>query len=451
MAQLSEKKVLLIDDDDELLQLLSMRLTSSGFDVETAESGYMALTRITTFRPHLIVTDLRMDGMDGLALFDEVHNKYPTLPVIIITAHATIDDAIAATKRGVYGYLTKPIDSKALIGQIDQALRLGHEAAINPANFDGWRSQIITQSPVIEALLNQARQVADLNASVLIQGNSGTGKELFARAIHDVSQRQDKPFVAVNCNAIPEQLFESELFGHKKGSFTGAISDHIGLFRSADKGTLFLDEIGDMPKPFQVKLLRAIQEMRIRAVGASEDIPVDVRIISATHIDLDKAMTVGEFREDLYYRLNVVSLTIPCLSERREDIPLLVHHFLNRLTDRYDRNVKGFSPEAMECLIHYEWPGNVRQLHNVVEHAVALSTTPLVPVTLVKKALRGEPRAFPSLRDAKNEFERDYIIRLLQITQGNVSQAAKMAKRNRTEFYRLLNRHYIDPGNFKVQ
>lgn len=439
-----------MDDDDGLLRLLSMRLASSGIDVETVDSGNAALSRITVFKPHVVVTDLRMDGMDGLALFDELHNRYPTLPVIIMTAHATIDDAVVATKRGVFSFLTKPIDSKQLVQQIGEALQLGGDAPAVSEKLEEWRSKILTRSPIMEALLNQAQQVAQIDASVLIQGSSGTGKELLALAIHDASQRSSKPLVAVNCSAIPEQLFESELFGHKKGSFTGAISDHEGLFRAANGGTLFLDEIGDMPKAFQVKLLRAVQEMKIRAVGATVDVPIDVRIISATHIDLEQAMTEGHFREDLYYRLNVVALNIPSLADRPEDIPLLAHHFLKQLASHYQKKVKGFSPEAMEHLVHYEWPGNVRQLHNVVEQSIALATTPLVSFTLVQKALRDEPKSFPSLRDARNEFERDYLIRLLQISQGNVSQAAKMAQRNRTEFYRLLNRHQINPASFKA-
>jgi two-component system, NtrC family, response regulator GlrR len=284
----------------------------------------------------------------------------------------------------------------------------------------------------------------------LLQGESGTGKELLARAIHDAGNRCDKSFVGVNCNAIPEALFESEFFGHRKGAFTGATRDHPGLFCTAHTGTLFLDEIGDMPQVFQVKLLRALQERKVRPVGASEDIEVDVRVIAATHTDLYEAMEEGDFRKDLFYRLNVVTLNIPALAQRREDIPILASHFLKRLETQYGSRVKGFSPEALEMLMNYEWPGNVRQLHNVVEQSVALSTTPLVPVTLIQNALREEGRMMPSLREAREEFERDYLIRVLKMTQGNVSQAAKMAKRNRTEFYRLLNRHRLDSSLFKL-
>lgn len=444
----SRKRVLLVDDDPHLLRLLSIRLAAGGFSVETVDSGEKALSRLPLYRPHAVVTDLRMDGMDGLALFDVLHQQYPTLPVIIMTAHGTINDAVSATKSGVFGFLTKPVDSKEFLKQISDAMKIYGEMG-ETMPIDSWRARIITQSPLMEDLLNQAQRVAQSQASILIYGESGTGKELLARAIHDASPRRDNAFVAVNCTAVPENLLESELFGHRRGAFTGAMHEHKGLFRASCGGTLFLDEVGDMPKSFQVKLLRAIQERQVRAVGATEDIPVDVRIVSATHIDLEKAMAEDCFREDLYYRLNVVTLNMPSLSMRREDIPLLASHFLKLLAEGYGEKVKGFSPEAMEYLVHFDWPGNVRQLHNVVEQCVALSTTPLIPVTLIQKALCSEPTVSLSLREARQQFDRDYLIRLLQMTSGNVSQAAKLAKRNRTEFYRLLGRHQLDPALFK--
>jgi len=445
----SRKRVLLVDDDPDLLRLLALRLTAAGFELDTVGSGVAALSRMAIFRPHVVVTDLRMDGMDGMALFDALHEQYPTLPIIILTAHGTISDAVAATQRGVFGFLTKPVDKNVLVQQVNDAIRIGHTSdAINGS--EEWRARIITQSPVMEELLSQAHRVAQSKASVFIGGESGTGKELLARAIHEASTRKDGPFVAVNCSAIPESLFESELFGHRKGAFTGATRDHQGLFRAADGGTLFLDEIGDMPKSIQVKLLRALQEMRVRPVGATQDEEVDVRIISATHTDLDKAMQEGSFREDLYYRLNVVTFQLPPLAQRREDISLLAMYFLRELSDGYGDRVKGFSPEAMECLVNSDWPGNVRQLRNVVEQSVALSSTPLIPITLIQRALRDEPTSFQSLQDARDQFERNYLIRLLQMTNGNVTQAAKLAKRNRTEFYRLLSRHGMNPSLFKT-
>jgi two-component system response regulator GlrR len=447
-AHTARIRVLLVDDDPDLLRLLKIRLTASGFELETAGSGSAALSRVSVFRPHVVVTDLRMNGMDGMALFEALHEQYPTLPVIILTAHGTISDAVSATKRGVFGFLTKPVDKNELVGLVKEAMRIapGNGPVVDP---DEWRRQIITQSADMEELLSQAYRVGQSKASVFIGGESGTGKELLARAIHEASPRSSGPFVAVNCSAIPENLFESELFGHRKGAFTGATRDHKGLFRAADGGTLFLDEIGDMPKSFQAKLLRTLQEMKVRPVGATEDEPVDVRIISATHADLDKAMAEGEFREDLYYRLNVVTLVLPPLAKRPEDIPLLAMHFLKELAEGYGERIKGFSPEAMECLVNFEWPGNVRQLRNVVEQCVALSSTALIPVTLVQRALRDEPSSFLSLQEAREQFERNYLIKLLQMTNGNVTQAAKLAKRNRTEFYRLLSRHGMNPSLFK--
>ena len=445
----SSKRVLLVDDDPDLLRLQGMRLTSAGYELATASSGIEALSRMASFRPHVVITDLRMDGMDGMALFEALHEQYSTLPVIILTAHGTISDAITATNRGVFGFLTKPVDKNELIKQVESAMRIGL-THIECQTTGVWREKIITQSPLMEELLNQAQRVAQNKASVFIGGDSGTGKELLARAIHEASNRKDGPFVAVNCSAIPESLLESELFGHKKGSFTGAIRDHNGLFREASDGTLFLDEIGDMPRSIQVKLLRVLQEMKVRSVGGTKDDPVDVRIISATHTDLENAMREGSFREDLYYRLNVVTFLLPALSKRPEDIPLLANYFLRSLAEVYGDRVKGFSPEAMECMVNSEWPGNVRQLRNVVEQCIALSHTPLIPLSLVQRAVKDEPTQFLSLQDARNKFERDYLIRLLQMTSGSVTQAAKLAKRNRTEFYRLLSRHGMKPDDFKL-
>jgi two-component system response regulator GlrR len=444
----SRKRILLVDDDPDLLRLIALRLTSEGFELETVGSGTAALTRVALFRPHVVVTDLQMEGMDGLALFDALHEQYPTLPVIILTAHGTIGDAVEATQRGVFSFLTKPVDKGELLKRVNEAMRVGM-TSLAASDNDIWRSKIVTQSPVLLELLNQAQRVAQNKAAVLIGGESGSGKELLARAIHEASPRKDFPFVAVNCSAIPETLFESELFGHRKGSFTGAVRDHEGLFQAANGGTLFLDEIGDMPKPIQVKLLRALQEMKIRPVGGTKDEDVDVRIISASHVDLEAAIADGNFREDLYYRLNVVTFHLPSLSERMEDISLLAMHFLRQLSPSYGDEVKGFSPGAMEALVNFEWPGNVRQLRNVVEHCMALSTTPLIPVTLVQRALKDEPTNFMPLQEARDQFERNYLIRLLQMTNGNVTQAAKMARRNRTEFYRLLSRHGMNPSLFK--
>jgi two-component system response regulator GlrR len=443
--------ILLVDDDPDILKLVSLRLTAAGHGVREAESGERALALLAASRPDLVITDLKMDGMDGLALFDEIRKQAPTLPVIILTAHGTIPDAVAATKRGVFAFQPKPFDGKHLLDQVEQALKFSGAGAGQTGSDGEWRRDFVTQSPRMENVLHQARLVAQSEASVFIQGASGTGKELLARAIHRASRRSQGPFVAVNCAAIPENLLESELFGHRKGSFTGASYDHKGLIPAADQGTLFLDEIGDMPFALQAKLLRVLQDREVRAVGATQGAPVDVRIISATHRDLDAQMKEGRFREDLYYRLNVVSLQLPPLSERREDIVPLAAHYLKATAARYGKDVKAFAPEAMQLLLAAPWPGNVRQLVNVIEQVVALCASGLVPASLVQQALKEEPAQLASLEQARGAFEREYLIRILRITGGSVTQAAKLAQRNRTEFYKLLERHKLEPKMFKPE
>ncbi|VVC84029.1 sigma 54-interacting transcriptional regulator [Sideroxydans sp. CL21] len=440
------RRILIVDDDSDLLQLLSMRLASAGFEVDTANSAEAAINSLDISRPHLVITDMRMQGMDGMALFDHIHKNIPTLPVIMLTAHGTIPDAVDATQRGLFGYLTKPFDSKVLLDQVAKALQISFATAAQPGEADEWRAAIITQSPVMEDILSKAKLVAEGDASVLICGESGTGKELLAQAIHNASPRAQRPFVAINCAAIPEQLLESELFGHVKGAFTGAVRDHKGLFQSATGGTVFLDEIGDMPLVLQGKLLRVLQEKQVTPVGATQPIPLDVRIISATHRNLNDEIAAGNFREDIYYRLNVVELGIPPLAKRREDIPLLAKHFLSILAEKYNRKTNGFSSEAMETLISAPWPGNIRQLLNVVERSVVLSTTPLISSVLVQQTIHKEEEILMSLEEAKSRFERDYLIRILKITEGNVTQAAKLSKRNRTEFYKLLQKHQLSPS-----
>ncbi|HEY7788422.1 MAG TPA: sigma 54-interacting transcriptional regulator, partial [Casimicrobiaceae bacterium] len=424
--------ILLVDDDPDLLKLISLRLTSAGYRVRTADSGETALATIAVERPAIVITDLRMPGIDGLQLFEAIHRQHAALPVIILTAHGTIPDAVNATQRGVFGYLTKPFDSQDLLQKVAAALEAsGGEPAGSESSAGAWRAGIITRSPRMEGLLRQAKLVADSDASVLIFGESGTGKELLARAIHQASRRSEKSFVAVNCGAIPADLLESELFGHARGAFTGAVQAHKGLFQAADGGTLLLDEIGDMPLPLQVKLLRVLQEGEVRPVGSTQAIPVDVRVISATHRDLDAQREQGLFREDLYYRLNVVSLKLPSLADRREDIPLLAAHILRRLAERYRKPTPSLAPDAMALLVAAPWPGNVRQLLNLLEQAVALATTQVIPATLVQAALKEDAAALVPFEEARKTFERDYLVRLLKITGGNVTQAAQLAKRNR--------------------
>ena len=439
--------ILVVDDDAALRELITLRLEANGFRVEAVDSGEAAMAQLALARPDAVLTDMQMGGMDGMALFRAIHARDPALPVIVLTAHGTIPDAVAATQQGLFGYLTKPYDAPTLIALLKRATRL---AGSSPdTSDDSWRSEIITTSPAMDALLAEARLAAQSEASLLIQGESGTGKELLARAIHRASPRHAKPFVAINCGAIPAELLESELFGHVKGAFTGAGRDHPGLFLSAQGGTVLLDEIGDMPPPLQVKLLRVLQEGEVRPVGATETRPVDVRILSATHRNLEEAIVSGEFREDLYYRLNVVSLTLPPLRERREDIPLLAQHFLAELTEKYQRRIHGFAPDALDMLTAADWPGNIRQLHNVLEQCVALCTTSTIPASLVARALRDKPAEIQPLAEARAAFERDYLITLLKLTRGQVSEVARLAGRNRTEVYRLLQRHDLTPALFK--
>lgn len=436
--------ILLVDDDPGLLRLLSIRLNAAGYEVRAVQSGEVALEAVETHRPDLVITDLRMDRMDGMQLLDELNRRCTGLPVLILTAHGTIPEAVSATQDGAVAFLTKPVDKTSLLDHVQRALQLSGSRKSDRS----WREAIVSRSASMDELLNQARRLAKTESSVLISGASGTGKELLARAIHRASERTGE-FVAVNCAAIPEALLESELFGHAKGAFTGALRERTGLFEHASGGTLFLDEIGDMPLSLQAKLLRVLQERRVRPVGSNSALPIDTRVLSATNHDLDTAMRDGSFRGDLYYRLNVLELQMPMLTERREDIPLLVAHKLEDLT-RDSGSAKRFSPGAMELLISAEWPGNVRQLFNLVEKTAALASSPVISVRQVKRALGDQSAALQPFAEAREEFTRSYLIELMRLSQGNVSKAARMAKRNRTDFYRLLSKHRLDAADFKA-
>jgi two-component system response regulator GlrR len=443
----SAGKILLVDDDPGLLRLLSIRLRAESYEVEAVESAHMALASLNRFRPDLVITDLRMDKMDGIGLLKELQTRSPGLRVVIINAHGTIPDAVVATQSGAFGFLTKPIDKDELMSTVEKAMRVSGSVEVD----EGWASDIITRNQAMKEILNQAKMVAATDARVLINGESGTGKELLARAIHEASPRKDRNFVAINCSAMAENLLESELFGHVKGAFTGATRTHKGLFQAAEGGTLLLDEIGDMPMRLQVKLLRVLQEQQVRPVGSTEAVDVDVRVISATHRDLQDLMSQGRFRDDLYYRLNVVNIRIPALDDRREDIPLLVAHFLQQISREAGQERKVYAPEAVEMLVMAEWPGNIRQLYNVVRQNVALSRSPVISAELVQQSLGEHSGKLLSFSDARDEFTRNYLSQILQITMGNVSQAARLAKRNRTDFYKLLARHDLNPDQFKTR
>src|SRR4029079_6445005 len=370
VQDLPRGRILLVDDDPGLLRLLSIRLRAERYDVEAVESAAEALAALSRFRPDLVISDLRMESMDGIALLKEIQRQRPGLCVLLLTAHGTIPDAVEATQSGAFGFLTKPVDKQQLLEYVERAMKV---SGLPSTSQDQWSAEIITRSAAVEACLQQARMVGAPDTRVWITGESGTGKELLARAIHRASTRKDQPFVAINCSAMAENLLESELFGHVKGAFTGADRTHKGLFQAAHGGTLLLDEIGDMPMRLQVKLLRVLQEEQVRPVGSTEAIKVNTRVISATHQDLKDLMIKGAFREDLYYRLNVVNIPLPPLRERREDIPLLVEHCLVQISAEAGNERKVYAPEAVELLVASHWPGNVRQLYHVVPQNVALS------------------------------------------------------------------------------
>jgi len=437
--------ILVVDDDRDILLLLKKWLEGGDFNVVTAESAEDALMEIAASKPNLVITDLFMGGMSGLDLLARIHEDDPLLPVIMLSGQARIPDAVKATHLGSAAFLTKPVQKAEVLEHVERALRINHDRSGEQA----IQKNVIYRSRIMEELVDLALLVADSNVTVFISGATGTGKEVIARAIHDASPRRDKPFIAVNCGAIPEQLLESELFGHEKGAFTGAASRNEGLFQAANGGTIFLDEIGDMPLTLQVKLLRVLQDFEVRPVGSTRSYPIDVRVISATHQDIDAAVRDGEFREDLYYRLKVVPMHMPTLAERREDIPLLVTHFLGAYAQKNSKPVKRFAPEAMEYLTAASWPGNIRQLMNVVDLCVTLSKTETIPLSLVKKVLQDKPGDFITLKEAKQEFEKNYLIGVLRVTNGHVANAAKIAGRNRTEFYKLLSQHGIDPAGFR--
>lgn len=445
----TKQKILVVNSDVDKLKKLRQLLESNGYLISFVKNGNKALAQIAINRPALVISDLQLQDIDSLSLFDAIQNADSTLPMIILTACGSIPQAVAATQRGIFDFLVEPIDDAFILDSVKRAISTNTQSDVSASNDNAWREGIFTRSTQMENLINQARLVAASDASVLIQGDSGTGKELLAHAIHQVSPRKNGPFVAINCGAMPEALLESELFGHKKGAFTGAVSDHHGLFQSAEGGTILLDEIGDMPLLLQVKLLRVLQERVVRPVGASTNIPINVRVISATHRNLVEEMKAKRFREDLYYRINVVGLSIPALAERREDIALIANNLLQALCKRHNKKLNGFAPEAMQLLLAAPWPGNVRQLQNIVEQMVVLATTPIVPASLVQKALQDNVSTVMPFETSRKNFERNYLINLLKMTSGNIAQAASLAERHRTEFYKLLKRHQLTPAMFK--
>jgi nitrogen regulation protein NR(I) len=452
---LEKKQVLIVDDEPNLRKILSAQLSRDGYDVLTAEDGEQGLQLLRDNHIDLVITDLKMPKVDGMQLLREALGEDPELPVVMITAHGTIDTAVEALKTGAFDYLTKPFDKDEVRQIVQKALKtreLRGEEATPTGTAPGARFGIIGTSPGITDLYAVLERVADTPTTVLITGESGTGKELVARALHEHSSRKDKPFIKVNCAAIPKELIESELFGYERGAFTGAVASKPGRFELANGGTLFLDEIGEIPIEMQVKLLRALQESEFERVGGIKTIRVDVRLVAATNRDLKKLIASGSFREDLFYRLNVVPMRLPALRERASDIPLLVDHFLHKFNDRLKKRVEGVEPDAMEVLCSYAWPGNIRELENVIERAVlfcdaqklrvedlppdvrgapAMASTPLPAEADLQAALASEGGLKEHVKVAMSRLEKELVRRALGQTGGNVTHAARLLKISR--------------------
>jgi len=466
---MAKGQILVVDDNPNLLELIRMRLESADYDVIATGDETQAVSALKEKLFDLCIVDLMLANGDGLTLMDEFRGINPDVPTIILTAHGSIESAVEAMRRGAYSYLTKPFEPSDLLMQIERALenrKLNYEIKrlkdIINERFDF--ANIIARSGKMRAVLDVVSRIAKLDSTVHIHGESGTGKELIAKAIHLASDRKEKPFVALNCAALPESLLESELFGHEKGAFTGAVKSTRGLFTQAHGGTLFLDEIGDMPRATQSKLLRVLQERQFYPVGSEVPLEVDVRVIVATNKDLEDQVRKGLFRDDLFYRIHVIPVYLPPLRERKDDIVPLVEHFLKKYSQHMKKEVKGLTPEALRKLMLHDWPGNVRELENTVEYALAMTQSDMVTEDYVLQGKSAAVERAPSfsqenaeessaglrpLKDARDAFERDYLIQVLSMTEGNVSQAAKLAGKYRADFYDLLKKHDLKAHEFK--
>jgi len=447
-------KILVVDDDKNLLELLKLRLESENYEVIAVlnEEDAVKETKKQVF--DLSIIDLQLPNTDGISLMDEVHSINPEIPVIILTAYGSIESAVEAMKRGAYNYLTKPFDPRELLLQIKNALRsqgllleIKRLKELLEERYDF--KNIVAKSEKMQKVLEKVSLVAKTDSTVAVLGESGTGKELIARAIHFASERKDKPFVAVHSAAIPETLLESELFGHEKGAFTGAIRTSRGFFVQAHEGSIFLDEIGDMPLSIQAKILRVLQERQFYPLGTEKPVEVDVRVIVATNRNLEVEVKEGRFREDLFYRILVIPITIPPLRERREDIPALVDLFLKEFSQQMKKEIKGIAPAAMQKLMLHDWPGNIRELKNAIEYAITMTRHEVITEDLILQGKTLSQDPLTTLKEARDAFEKDYITRMLDITGGNISKAAKLAGKYRADFYHLLRKHNIRPENFK--
>ncbi|WP_160106742.1 sigma-54-dependent transcriptional regulator [Pseudomonas izuensis] len=447
--------VLVVDDEPKLCDLLASALSQNGITVFTAGNGLHALKVLEVEDIDLVISDWRMPGMDGPQLLAEIKNRFPQLPVIVMTAYSTVKNAVQSMRNGAFDYIAKPFDIDELDITVSKALQFRDILKDNQrmrAELDEHQQidSLIGDSPSFRRVLHAIDSVRESNATILLTGESGTGKEMVARAIHKHGNRADKPFVAVNCAAIPEGLLESEMFGHRKGAFTGAVADRVGRFMQADKGTLFLDEIGEMPLPLQAKILRALQERIIEPVGDPRERKVDVRVIAATNKNLLEAVANKEFREDLYYRLNVFPIPLPALRERVEDIAPLARHFAHTLGATAGKRITGFSPEALQAMARYSWPGNIRELQNCVERATIVASEAVIedhdlPAYLfasapaASHAILGEgTRVPPDLEAALAEVEKAYILAALAQSNGVQAAAAQLIGISERSFwYRL--------------
>ena len=448
-------KILVVDDDRNLVELIKMRLESEDYEVTTALEEEEAIEAVKNQVFDLSIVDLQLVQRDGISLMEDLHLILPEIPVIILTGYGSIESAVEAMKKGAYSYLTKPFEAQDLLLQIERALenrRLASEIKRLKGLLEDKYDfpNIVAKGEKMQKVLEMACQVAKTESTVYIHGESGTGKELVAKVIHLASDRKNKSFVAINCAALPEMLLESELFGHEKGAFTGAVRNKKGLFAQAHEGTIFLDEIGDMSLSIQAKLLRVLQEQQFYPVGSEKPTEVDVRVIVATQKDLIDQVKHGLFREDLFYRIHVIPLFLPPLRERKEDIPLLVEHFLKRFTLQMKKEVKGITPMAMQKLMLHEWPGNVRELENTIEYAVAMTQQDTITEDLILQTkVTPSQQPLRTLKEARDAYEKEYLIHLLEICEGNVTKAAKLAGKYRADFYDLLKKHNLKSEDFK--
>jgi DNA-binding NtrC family response regulator len=455
-------RVLVVDDKENIVKLLE-RVLGEAYDVTTAQDGQRAISLIASREFDVVVTDLRMPGADGFEVLRVVKTRAPRTEVIMMTAYATVQDAVSAMKQGAFDYLPKPFDPDEASLVVARALerRRMHAQAPAPRDDENSYHALVGRSPAMRSLFKLLEQASGLDITVLLNGETGTGKELAARAIHYQSARKERRFVPVNCGALPGELVESELFGHARGAFTGANVAKPGLFEDADGGTLFLDEIGELPLAVQVKLNRALQEKEIRRVGDNDPVRVDVRLIAATHRDLRGEVAAGRFREDLFYRLNVLPVALPALRDRREDIPLLAAHFLEKHAGALRKDLTGFDGEALRLLTGYRWPGNVRELENAIERAVAVSAGPVIAAGDLPPELEGgQEGAMPGellvkmpYREvvdlARDRVSRDYLVALLREFGGHVTHAAERAGMERESLHRLLKRYGVKADDFK--